>query len=74
MKRNAAELLREALDLPPEARASLAGSLIDSLDEEVDEGVEAAWDAELVRRIREVDEGKVKLVPWSEVRRRLTKH
>lgn len=72
MKRNAAELLREALELPPEARASLAGSLIDSLDENVDEGVEAAWDAEIARRIRELDEGKVKLVPWAEVRRRLT--
>ena len=72
MKRNAAELLREALDLPPEARASLAGSLIDSLDSDIDEGVEAAWDAEIVRRIREIDEGKVKLVPWAEVRRRLT--
>lgn len=73
MKRNAAELLREALDLPPEARASLAGSLIDSLDNDVDEGVEAAWDAEIARRIREIDEGKVKLVPWAEVRRRLTR-
>lgn len=72
MKRNAAELLREALDLPPEARASLAGSLIDSLDNEVDEGVEATWDAEIARRIRELDEGKVKLVPWAEIRRRLT--
>lgn len=72
MKRNVAELLREALELPPEARAALAGSLIDSLDDEVDEGVEAAWDAEIARRIQELDEGKVKLVPWAEVRRRLT--
>ena len=71
MKRDAADLLREALELPPEARASLAGSLLDSLDEDVDEGVEAAWDAEITRRIREIDDGKVKLVPWAEVRRRL---
>jgi len=72
VKRNAAELLREALELPPEARASLAGSLIDSLDDEVDEGVEAAWDAEIARRIRELDEGKIKVVSWAEIRRRLT--
>ena len=45
----------------------------DSLDNDVDEGVEAAWDAEIARRIREIDEGKVKLVPWAEVRRRLTR-
>lgn len=39
-------------------------------DPNADEGVEAAWDAEIARRIREVDAGKVALVPWSEVRRR----
>jgi putative addiction module component (TIGR02574 family) len=72
MKRNAAELLRDALELPPEARASLAGSLIDSLDDEVDEGVAAAWDTEIARRLQELNEGKVQLVPWAEVRRRLT--
>jgi len=64
-------LLREALELPPEARAFLAGSLIDSLDDEIDEDVEAAWDVEVARRLKELDEGKVKLVPRSEVRRRL---
>jgi putative addiction module component (TIGR02574 family) len=72
MKRDPAELLREAMELPPEARAALAGSLIDSLDEQVDEDAEMAWDAEIARRIRELDEGKVKLVPWAEARRRLT--
>ena len=71
MKRRAADLLREALELPPEARAFLAGSLIDSLDDEIDEDVEAAWDVEVARRLKELDEGKVKLVPRSEVRRRL---
>lgn len=40
-------------------------------DADADEGVEAAWDAEIARRIREVDEGEVALIPWSEVRRRL---
>ena len=72
MKRNPAELLKEAMELPPEARAALAGSLIDSLDDQVDEDAEVAWDAEIARRIRELDDGKVKLVPWAEARRRLT--
>ena len=35
-------ILREALALPTEARAALAGSLLDSLDTEVDEDAEAA--------------------------------
>lgn len=72
MKRSAAEILNEALELPIEARAAIAGSLIESLDEAVDEDAEALWAAEIARRIREIDEGAVKLVPWSEVRRRLT--
>jgi putative addiction module component (TIGR02574 family) len=72
MKRNPAELLKEAMELPPEARAALAGSLIDSLEVQVDEDAEEAWDAEIARRIREIDDGKVKLVPWAEARRRLT--
>lgn len=73
MKRNAADLLKEALELPPEARAALAGSLLDSLDEDVDEGAEAAWDAEIGRRLRDLDEGRAKLIPWAEARRRLSK-
>ena len=71
MKNDSVELLREALKLPPEARAALAGSLIDSLDQEVDEGAEAAWEAEIERRLTELDSGSVKPVPWSEARRRI---
>lgn len=71
MKRDLDDLLKDALELPPEARAALAGSLIDSLDSKVDDDVEAAWDVEIARRIHDVDTGKVALIPWSEVRRRL---
>jgi hypothetical protein len=42
MTQEVAELLKKALALPPEARAALAGSLLESLDNQpVDEGVEA---------------------------------
>lgn len=71
MKREAAEVLKNALALPAEARAALAGSLLDSLDTEVDEDVEAAWTAEVSRRVAELDSGAVKTIPWAEVRRRL---
>ena len=40
MPRDAAEGLKDALALPPEARAGLIGPLVDSLDSEVDEKVE----------------------------------
>ncbi len=72
MKQDPTDLLKEALKLPPEARAALAGCLLESLDQEVDEGAEAAWQVEIDRRLREIDSGKVKPIPWSEARRKIT--
>jgi putative addiction module component (TIGR02574 family) len=71
MSRDTAEILKEALALPPEARAALVDSLLDSLDSEIDEDAEAAWQREIVRRVRELDAQAVTPVPWSEVRSRL---
>jgi putative addiction module component (TIGR02574 family) len=72
MSPDVSELLKKALALPPEARAALAGSLLESLDDEpADEGVEAAWNEDIKRRIEEIDSGKVKMIPYEEVRRRL---
>ena len=62
-------LLEKALKLPPEARAALAGSLLDSLDQEIDDNVEKAWSIEIAKRVSELQSGKVQPVPWSEVRR-----
>jgi putative addiction module component (TIGR02574 family) len=64
------ELLKKAMALTPQARADLASSLIDSLDQTVDEDVEAAWQEEIARRVEELESGKVKTSPWTEVRRR----
>ena len=58
----------EALKLSPEARA-LAASLLESLDDGVDEDVEAAWAVEIGKRIQELDSGAVTPVPWAEARR-----
>jgi len=72
MMRSADDVLRDALALPAEDRAKIAGTLIESLDDDVvDEGVEGLWSAEIARRIAEIDSGTVQLVPWSEVERRL---
>jgi putative addiction module component (TIGR02574 family) len=72
MKQDIAEILKEALKLPPEARAALAGTLLDSLDEAVDKDAESAWEAEIVMRLKEIDEGKLNLIPWAEARARIT--
>lgn len=67
------QLFQEALHLDDETRAALAGILIESLDTEIEEGVEAAWLEEVERRMESLDTGEVKTVPWEEVRERLYK-
>lgn len=71
MTAKAKKILEEALELSPEERADLAATLLDSLEEGEDEGVEEAWAQEIARRIQEVESGAVKTIPWSEARRRL---
>ena len=66
-----AKVLKEALKLPESARAALAGSLIDSLDSEVDEDAEQAWHAEIARRLDKSNSGSATRVPWSVARRRI---
>jgi putative addiction module component (TIGR02574 family) len=57
--------------LTEEERAALAGWLIESLEEEAEEGVEAAWRQEIERRVKELDTNAVDPVPWEVVRERL---
>jgi putative addiction module component (TIGR02574 family) len=71
MPRDAAELLRDALSLPPEARAALIDSLLESLDVEVDDDAEVLWQEEIRRRLQQIDSGAITLVPWDEAQHRL---
>jgi putative addiction module component (TIGR02574 family) len=72
MKQDITGILKEALKLPAEARAALAGTLFDSLDESIDQEAESAWEAEIASRLKEIDEGKVELIPWVEARAKIT--
>jgi putative addiction module component (TIGR02574 family) len=65
------EILNAALKLNDEEKAALAASLLESLDPQVDDDVEGAWQAEIQKRLHEVETGTVCLVPWSEVRKML---
>ena len=71
MSETADQLLRKALTLNERDRASLAGALIESLDTEVQPGAAQAWDAEIERRVKELESHAVETVPWSKVRERL---
>jgi putative addiction module component (TIGR02574 family) len=68
MTSKANKLLNEALRLPPAEREAMAGRLFDSLERD-DQDAETAWQAEIERRIAELDQGKVKPIPWSKARR-----
>ncbi len=68
---SARELYLQAMELEEGERASLAALLLESLDTEVEEGVEAAWLREVERRMAALDSGDAKPVPWEEVRERL---
>jgi putative addiction module component (TIGR02574 family) len=67
------DIRQEALRLSPKERADLAGDLLESLDGDPDPGAEAAWQAEVSRRVRELDQGSVQLIPWAELRKRLAR-
>jgi len=71
MARSARELFDEAMRLDPQERGMLLRLLIDSLDDEIEGGVEDAWRAEVERRMAELDSGSVEAIPWEEVRARL---
>lgn len=71
MERTAADLLEEALELPPAERAALAGSLLASLEAESDDDAEAAWELEIARRLEQIDRGEVTMIPWEEARPRI---
>lgn len=71
MAKDFKDVFRDATDLSEHDRAALAGLLIESLEAEADPDVEAAWAAEIERRVAELDAGTMKTIPWEEVRQRL---
>ncbi len=60
-------LTEQALRLPADDRVVLAESLLLTIDEKHDQLVEEATLVELERRLRELEEGKVKGIPAEEV-------
>ena len=63
-------LLREVLERPIEARAAIAARLLETLDADVNPDAEAAWSAEIAKRIATVDSGAAR-IPWAEARARI---
>ena len=61
MTAKASQIVAEALELPPTARAFVAEKLIESLDATSTSELTPEWKAEVRRRCREVDQGTADL-------------
>lgn len=64
-------LSHDALVLPAEQRLALARQLLESVELEPQPGAEAAWEAEIARRIACWKAGEAKPIPAGEVFARL---
>ena len=60
------KIFRDAMALPPEARAELTERLIESLAQDVSPEITHLQLAEVRRRIAQVESGEVELVPGDE--------
>jgi len=74
MKRNAKEIIDDALALEPTARAYVAEVLLESLDHEDDFAVSTEWRAEIQQRCTAIDAGAVELLDGEQVLQELRKH
>ena len=61
------QLTHDALTLPENERARLVQTLLQSLEPSIDDGVDAAWDAEVARRVESVRQGTAQGRPAEEV-------
>jgi putative addiction module component (TIGR02574 family) len=61
----------EAMRLAESERAELAHTLVASLDGPADKDAESAWEAEILRRLGEIDAGTAELIDREELRRRM---
>ena len=64
-------LRSEALTLSESERAELAHALLTSLDGPADADAVDLWDAEITRRLTEIDAGAASLIDRDELRRRI---
>ena len=68
--RKAEALLQEALSLPDDERAEIAGALLESLEPAPEEDVETAWRQEVAARVAALEAGEMTTTPWEEIRDR----
>ena len=65
------DLFEAALGLPLGDRVRLARELLESLDGSADPGADAAWVAEIGRRVEAIGRGEAELIDGDEAHRRI---
>ena len=73
MAKLAEDIIKAAVKLPQKDRVRVVERLLNTLEPEAEQDVDAAWAAEIERRSREIKEGTVRLLPWKAVRSRARK-
>jgi putative addiction module component (TIGR02574 family) len=67
MSRSAAEVLEDARRLPPSDFDWLIGELLQAGDGSSEAEIDASWEAEVERRVAEVESGTAVTYSWEEV-------
>jgi len=67
MSQDYAEIEKSARMLSPEERARLAEAMTESLREAMPAEIEAAWEAEIRRRVDAYERGEATLIPAEDV-------
>lgn len=62
-----AELIKRGRALPPDEREHLVDQLLESLNERAVGDLNPEWQAEIARRVAEIDSGAVQGIPAEEV-------
>ena len=64
-------VINQALQLSEADRLEVAEALYESMEGPAEPGAEAEWNIEVERRLRAIDSGQAKLIPWEQARRRI---
>ncbi|MDA3924223.1 MAG: addiction module protein [Kiritimatiellae bacterium] len=60
-------VMDEVLSLPADQRMNLADRILESLNSPTDPEIDAQWAVEVERRVQEISNGEVELIPGEEV-------
>jgi len=62
------ELLATAMRLPSDERLAIATELLDSVETPEDPEWAEAWASEIERRVKELENGTAKTIPWDQAK------